>query len=477
MPSSDLKMRPTILVTEVLMECLKPGGRLNDTVIEGYLRLIERRNQEGVHGFLTVLALDTFYMKDLEDGLFIRAARRFKKVNPFDTELILIPLHIPTGIGHWVLIAVHPHVKRISTFDSLGGTHIPAMERVLHDLGRYAQSHDLGWSPQAWLLHDTSRTCPRQQNNVDCGVFLTWFAERLSRGQTIEPRQLNTLVWRVHMEEALRTSRLGAFDGHLAECQELLDPNFLNAEAWNLLECGVEDDTRRPSTEVPSRLELEYDAFMAELNEACDEYTEEVPANTTFGISVDDRNLSLLIFDDENWLDVLWEELQQELRASSADPPHLVPDSPVTTTNTPTETLSNIDPIAKSPTSYPDEIPNPAPNDPIECSSCPSPCLSLIADEVWLQDQLGENQSSSQVCGHSATSGIDPTPSSSNPTPTTSTSNLPPTTSCPNPSTSSNDASHGPEPRPRLKRKRERKKTIIFPGGARIKIPKRFLRM
>ncbi|KAG8265726.1 Sentrin-specific protease 2 [Homalodisca vitripennis] len=428
---TDWKMRPTILVAEVLIECLKPGGRLNDTVIEGYLRLIERRNQEALYGFSTVLGLDTFYMKDLEDGLFNRAARIFRKVNPFGIELILIPLHIPTGIGHWVLIAVHPHAKRISTFDSLGGTHVLAKERVLYDLGRYAQSHDVEWSPQSWLIFDTSSSCPRQQNNVDCGMFLTWFAERLFRGQPIETRQLNTLMWRVHMEEALKTSRLGAFDRHLAECKEHLDPDFLNAEAWNILECGVEDDARRPRTEVPSRLELEYDAFMAELNEACEEYTEEVPANTISGISVDDRNLSLLIFDDENWLDILWEELQQELRASSADPSHLVPESPVATTNSPTVTLTTIDPIPKSPTSYPDEIPNPAPNDPIECS----PCLSLMADEVWLKEQLGENQSSSQVSDLSATSGIDPTPS---------TSNLTPTTSCPNPSTSSNDASHGP---------------------------------
>ncbi|XP_046684583.1 uncharacterized protein DKFZp434B061-like, partial [Homalodisca vitripennis] len=107
----------------------------------------------------------------------------------------------------------------------------------------------------------TGKTCPRQQNNVDCGVSLTWFAERLSRLQPIETRQLNTLVWRVHTEEVLRTSRLGAFDGHLAECEKLLDPDFLNAEAWDILECGVEDDTYRPRTEVPSRLELEYDAL------------------------------------------------------------------------------------------------------------------------------------------------------------------------------------------------------------------------
>ncbi|KAG8299321.1 hypothetical protein J6590_103860 [Homalodisca vitripennis] len=84
------------------------GGRLNDTVIEGYFRLIERRNQEGMYGFPTVLGLDTFYMKDLEVGHFNRAARRFRKVNPFDIDLILIPLHLPTGIRHWVLMLSIP---------------------------------------------------------------------------------------------------------------------------------------------------------------------------------------------------------------------------------------------------------------------------------------------------------------------------------------------------------------------------------
>ncbi|KAG8255563.1 hypothetical protein J6590_089645 [Homalodisca vitripennis] len=238
---------------------------LNDTVIEGYLRLIERRNQEGLHGFPTFLGLDTFYMKDLENGHFNRA-----------------------GIGSLSLFTPTPNGSRLS----IRWVALTYQQRKeLHDIGRYAQSHDLD--------------CPRQQNNVDCGVSLTWFAERLSRLQPIETRQLNTLVWRVHTEEVLRTSRLGAFDGHLAECEKLLDPDFLNAEAWDILECGVEDDTYRPRTEVPSRLELEYDAFMAELNEACEEYTKEVPANTISGISVDDRNFSLLIFDDDNWLDIL----------------------------------------------------------------------------------------------------------------------------------------------------------------------------
>ncbi|KAG8316836.1 hypothetical protein J6590_040091 [Homalodisca vitripennis] len=318
---TDLKMRPTILVAEVLMECLKPGGRFNDTVIEGYLRLIERRNQEGLHGFPTVLGLDTFYMKDLED----------------------------------------------------------AMERVLHDLGRYAQSHDFECPHNHgfFMTH-----LPLALDNKT--MWTVWCFSRGSRNDSPEGNQskLNTLVWRVHMEEVLRTSRLGAFDGYLAECEELLDPDFLNAEAWDILECGVEDDTHRPCTEVPSRLELEYDAFMAELNEACDDYAEEVPANTISGISVDDRNLSLLIFDDENWLVILWEELQKELRASSADPPYLVPESPVAPI--PTVTLTTIDPIQKFPTSYHNEIPNLVLNEPIRCSPCPSPRLSLIADEDWL---------------------------------------------------------------------------------------------
>ncbi|KAG8310606.1 hypothetical protein J6590_060816 [Homalodisca vitripennis] len=191
------------------------------------------------------------------------------------------------------------------------------------------------------------------------------------------------------MEEVLRTSRLGAFDGHLAE--------FFNAEAWDILECGVEYDTHPSRTEGPSRLALEYDAFMAELNEACEDYAEEVPANTIPGISVHDRNLSLLIIYDENWLDIFWKELQQELRASSADPPHLVPESPVATTNSILTVTPTIDTIPKSPTSYPDENPNPVLDEPIGCSLCPSPCLSLIADEDWLKEQLGKKQPSSQA--------------------------------------------------------------------------------
>ncbi|KAG8335142.1 hypothetical protein J6590_075827 [Homalodisca vitripennis] len=133
----------------------------------------------------------------------------------------------------------------------------------------------------------------------------------------IEPRQFNTLVWRVHMEEALRMRRFGAFDGHLAECEELSDPDLLNAEAWEILECGVEGDTSFPYGRA-----LRVGTGIRRFN---------VSANQIPNISVD---LSFLVFNDENLLDILWEELQQELRSSSADPPDLVPEiSPVTTTN------------------------------------------------------------------------------------------------------------------------------------------------
>ncbi|KAG8262398.1 hypothetical protein J6590_053035 [Homalodisca vitripennis] len=341
------------------------NGESDDTVIEEYHRLIERRNQEGLHGFPTILGLDTFYMKNLEDGHFSRAARRFRKVNPSDVDLILIP---------------------------------PIFQP------------------------DTNFSCPKQHNDVNCGVFLTWFAERLSRGQPIERRQFNTLV-----------------------CE----------------------------------LKLEYDVFMAELSEACVDYAEEVSADPIPDISVDDRNLSWLVFNDKNWLDISW-QLQQEQRASTADPPHLVPEiSSVTATNSiPTSRSQNdlncrcdlsLLPLRRTSNSL---LETPQRTYRIYTLS-----LSLIADEHWPKMQLGKNQPSSQVTDVSATSRIEPTPSSSNPIPTTSTSNPTPTTFCPNPSSSSNDVSHCPEPRQRQKRKRVRKKTIICPGGVRIKIPKRFLRM
>ncbi|KAG8310607.1 hypothetical protein J6590_060817 [Homalodisca vitripennis] len=94
-----------------------------------------------------------------------RAARRFRKVNPFDIDLILIS---PTPSDRYRTLGPYrcSHARQ-TDLESLGGTYVSAMERVLHDLGRY-----LEWYPQSWLLYDTS-SCPRQQNDVDCGVFPT----------------------------------------------------------------------------------------------------------------------------------------------------------------------------------------------------------------------------------------------------------------------------------------------------------------
>ncbi|KAG8306340.1 hypothetical protein J6590_049714 [Homalodisca vitripennis] len=177
------------------------------------------------------------------------------------------------GIGHWVLINFYPHAERISTFDSLGDTHFSARERVLHDLGRYTQFRNLEWSPQSWLLQDTTSRCPEQQNNVDCGVFLTWISERLSR---CRPNEL-----------------VGCIDGYLCQCEELLGSDLLNVEAWEILEHVKDNNTHPPPsrTEEPSVLELEYVTFIAKLNEPCEDFAEYVSADPIPDTSVGDHNL------------------------------------------------------------------------------------------------------------------------------------------------------------------------------------------
>lgn len=93
-------MRPSIEVRVEDMECLEPGRWLNGTVVEAYLRQIEQRSTQ-ITTLPTVLALDTYFIVDLANYKHHLASRRFKKINPMNVDLILIPLHTT---DHWSLI-------------------------------------------------------------------------------------------------------------------------------------------------------------------------------------------------------------------------------------------------------------------------------------------------------------------------------------------------------------------------------------
>ncbi|XP_054259838.1 sentrin-specific protease 1-like [Macrosteles quadrilineatus] len=163
------------------LKCLSPGSRLSDAVINPYIKLLEQRTDIPEW---KVLGLDTFFYPCLARGRQDIARRRFKVLNPFEYDTIIIPIFVEEK-EHWALAAVFPKENRIQSYDSLGFSHKKGLYQIFEAFKKEAASRELEFCPSAWHIQDTSGTCPRQVGDTDCGVFVLWFAERLARGDEV----------------------------------------------------------------------------------------------------------------------------------------------------------------------------------------------------------------------------------------------------------------------------------------------------
>lgn len=124
----------------------------------------------------TVLALETRFCSHVADYKIYRASRRFKKINPMNVDLNLIPLQ---ANDHWSLVNVRPQMKKIEYYDSLYYPHKGALYQCFLALRRYCVGKDTEFIPS--LIQDTATTTPKQTYLINCGVYVTWYAKRLPR--------------------------------------------------------------------------------------------------------------------------------------------------------------------------------------------------------------------------------------------------------------------------------------------------------
>lgn len=159
-------------------------GRLNeekwltDEIIDVYHCFLKAANKD-VHAFTT-----HFWKKivnDKGDYTFAEVKRWSKALGKplAEYRLILFPVHTP---GHWSLIAVTFHNRRITYCDSLNNPGAGPMKKV----SNYLQDDEKQYSGKAiqdqeqWNFESVQ--CPQQDNYFDCGVFVCCFSLCLTYG-------------------------------------------------------------------------------------------------------------------------------------------------------------------------------------------------------------------------------------------------------------------------------------------------------
>ena len=164
---------------------------LDDEAVNGYLDLICRvaNTAAGVESGATPVlhAFNSHFFETYAstDGLQ-KVCRWFKRAKLLgtailDADTVFIP--ICKGGNHWVLLVLKPKDRKISFFDSMGGTgrqYMGAMEDILTAvMGNDFQKG------QQWSMED-SAACPRQRNTDDCGVYVATIAKFVSFGLDLE---------------------------------------------------------------------------------------------------------------------------------------------------------------------------------------------------------------------------------------------------------------------------------------------------
>ncbi|RYR76385.1 hypothetical protein Ahy_A01g000975 [Arachis hypogaea] len=130
--------KSNIEITGGTFQCLRPGGWLNDKVIDLYLVLLKERERRKAKNSLQCHFFSTFFYTKLisgKNGYDFNSVRRWtsqKKLGyiPHECDKIFVPIH---RTSHWCLAVINQKEKKFQYLDSLRGKDT----QVLEVLARY----------------------------------------------------------------------------------------------------------------------------------------------------------------------------------------------------------------------------------------------------------------------------------------------------------------------------------------------------
>ncbi|KAG8261202.1 Sentrin-specific protease 2 [Homalodisca vitripennis] len=203
----DVVRGPLNVPESAYASLLMKGAMVNDWIVSGFLRLIERRS------FLQpnlpkVWSFDTFFFVAWVQGGYPRVKRWTKGINILQRDIVLFPVHIPEE-QNWVLVVARPKLSVIQVFDSLDKPRPKLDEIVFNYIKAFAQSIHFPIAEDIWLFQNNA-PCAQLTNNIDCGVYVCMFADRISQNQAVLGVPFDPYLYRRFVASTLRrSSQLG----------------------------------------------------------------------------------------------------------------------------------------------------------------------------------------------------------------------------------------------------------------------------
>ncbi|XP_069828330.1 sentrin-specific protease 1 isoform X2 [Dendropsophus ebraccatus] len=169
---------------------------LNDEIINFYMNLLMERSKR--KGLPKVHAFNTFFFPKLKSAGFQAVKRWTKKVDVFDAEILLVPVHL--GV-HWCLAVVDFRKKTVTYYDSMGGLNNEACKILLLYLKQESQDKKgICFDINGWNLSSKkSHEIPQQMNGSDCGMFACKYADYITKDKPITFTQHHMPYFRKRM--------------------------------------------------------------------------------------------------------------------------------------------------------------------------------------------------------------------------------------------------------------------------------------
>ena len=175
---------------------LKGETWMNDEVINLYFRLIDERSRNHDEFRKVFSHSSLFWAKITESGYnYGNVARWSKQIDIFDFDLLFIPINLSNS--HWILGFVDLKNQLIGAWDSLNQPDPEYPQLIEMYLRDEWVAKKGGPFPYHFSVDRTQ--VPKQDNMVDCGVFISMFAESLARGVGTDFSQADAAHARLQM--------------------------------------------------------------------------------------------------------------------------------------------------------------------------------------------------------------------------------------------------------------------------------------
>ncbi|PFX27318.1 Sentrin-specific protease 1 [Stylophora pistillata] len=141
---------------------------LTNFVIDEYLSILKATSKK-----VSVISWEVFHK-------FVIKRIFAEKENLLTQDLILVPCN-STNTEHWYLLGVFPQTKVIAVLDSMAGGFVkPNVEVSIKKMWVLLKMFDSTLDEKEWhFVANKPDDLPQQNNNFDCGVFVTLYARCL----------------------------------------------------------------------------------------------------------------------------------------------------------------------------------------------------------------------------------------------------------------------------------------------------------